>query len=822
MRVCPISQRLFRILVLVTACFCVGAGAQTIGVTAVAPGMIDSFQYPDDATAQRAWLPMRGSLPVAIATNDNRRVLRFPCNFANTKTERASWDSQVKLDLSSGRSLRFELLCRDTAPVSYFSLYCQSGNGWYHATFFPESTAGWNTITIDKADMSIEGQPAGWANIKAIRISAWRGQDVDTEFFLRDFRRVGVLGVDAEVAILHSAVSVRSRNAEEPKQYAEAIARHLHALEVGCAVLGDWEVTAESLRAARVVILPFNPDMPNRAADELTRYLAEGGKILACYTVPQKLRPALNLGDGKHVTADPPGKFSTIRFGDNPLPGAPTIVTQKSWNINALQPLPGQSRTLAEWFDEAGRPTGFPALIGSSNSLFLSHVLLPDDAANKQRLLLAMLGALSPAIWERASTAALERVGRVGSITSFEEAVSQISQAAGDNPRAAQALAIARTARSAVGDLITRQQFSEAIDQATMANRQLKEAFCLAQKPLAGEFRAFWCHSAFGVQGMEWDEAIQRLATNGFTAILPNMLWGGVAFYPSKILPFPAPIAQRGDQIAQCLAACRKHGLQVHVWKVNWNLGTAAPREFVDRLRKEHRLQAGADGKEKLWLCPSHPNNQNLEINSLVEVARNYAVDGIHFDYIRYPDSDHCYCAGCRDRFRRATGVTVVNWPKDLQAEGTRRNQWLEWRRSNITKVVKAVSEQARTVRPGIKISAAVFPNWVNERDNIGQDWKHWCEKGYLDFVCPMDYSPSNNNFNNLIKKQLDWAGITPCYPGIGASTAQFGADNIIEQINITRRLNTRGFVIFNYGVRESRDILPLLGAGITSTTNRQ
>jgi uncharacterized lipoprotein YddW (UPF0748 family) len=255
----------------------------------------------------------------------------------------------------------------------------------------------------------------------------------------------------------------------------------------------------------------------------------------------------------------------------------------------------------------------------------------------------------------------------------------------------------------------------------------------------------------------------------------------------------------------------------MHVWKVNWNLGSAAPREFVDKLRLEHRLQAGADGKEEPWLCPSHPANQKLEIESLVEVARNYAVDGIHFDYIRYPDSDHCFCAGCRERFRRATGLSVANWPKGVLAEGPLRNQWLEWRRANITAVVKAVSKQARAVRPGIKISAAVFPNWVNERDNIGQDWKLWCEKGYLDFVCPMDYTPSNNNFSNLIKKQLDWAGKTPCYPGIGASTAHFGADNIIDQINLTRRHHTGGFVIFNYGVPESREILPQLGLGITA-----
>ena len=182
--------------------------------------------------------------------------------------------------------------------------------------------------------------------------------------------------------------------------------------------------------------------------------------------------------------------------------------------------------------------SGYPALIASTNSLFLTHVLLPDDPANKRRLLLAMLGSLSPAIWQRASITALARIGRVGSITSFDEAVNQISPNGRRQPQGSPGpRRRARTARTAVTDLISQQKFPEAIDQAALANRQLKEAFCLAQKPLPGEFRAFWCHSAFGVQGMEWDEAIQRLATNGFTAILPNMLWGGATFYPGKVLP---------------------------------------------------------------------------------------------------------------------------------------------------------------------------------------------------------------------------------------------------------------------------------------------
>ena len=348
-------------------------------------------------------------------------------------------------------------------------------------------------------------------------------------------------------------------------------------------------------------------------------------------------------------------------------------------------------------------------------------------------------------------------------------------------------------------------------------------AFCQAQKPEPGEFRAFWCHSAFGVDGMDWDEAIHRLADNGFTAILPNMLWGGAAFYESKVLPVASPVAQKGDQIRQCVAACRKYGLQIHVWKVDWNLGRSAPMDFAAKLRNEGRLQMSSQGKEESWLCPSHPENQKLEIDAMVEVVRNYDVDGIHFDYIRYPDNDHCFCAGCRERFGRACGLALTNWPQAVLADGPLRQRWLDWRRSNITTVVRSVSEQARAINPRIKLSAAVFPNWAVDRDGVGQDWKLWCEKGYLDFVCPMDYTPANSRFDLLVSQQVEWAGGTPCYPGLGvsASSSRFGADRTIEQIDIARRHRTHGFVIFNYGVQECRDLLPLLGMGITAKETR-
>jgi uncharacterized lipoprotein YddW (UPF0748 family) len=561
---------------------------------------------------------MRGSTPVTTALLDGRKVLRLPCDFTSSNVERASWDRAVKLDLTSSRGIQFNVFCRNALPASYFSIYFQSGEGWYHAAFFPESSTAWNTIEIDKTEMKSEGKPAGWGEIKTIRLSAWRGKAENTVFYLSDLRKT------------------------EP--------------------------------------------------------------------VP------------------PPGP-----------------------------------RELAE--------------------------------------------------------AAISRIGKIASFNTYEEATNQVATLDGRNARTAKALASTATLRESALKLAGQQQFTEAIEQAAAAREQLVQAYCLAQKPLGGEFRGFWCHSAFGVQGMDWDEAIHRLADNGFTAILPNMLWGGAAFYESKVLPVAARISTRGDQIRQCLAACRKYGVQMHVWKVDWNLGLAAPKDFVARMRRAVRLQANSRGKEEPWLCPSHPDNQQLEIAAMVEVVRNYDVDGIHFDYIRYPDNDHCFCAGCKDRFEHLTGAAITNWPGDVLTEGSLRQRWLEWRRGNITAVVRAVSEQARAVKPSIKLSAAVFPNWAVDRDGVGQDWKLWCEKGYLDFVCPMDYTPSNHHFETMVAQQVEWAGRTPCYPGLGvsASSSRLGADRAIEQINITRRYQTHGFVIFNYGVKESNELLPMLGLGITA-----
>ncbi len=672
----------------------IGWGAPAQAATPPAATVIDSYQYADEAAARTAWVPMKGSAPVAQAVIAGKPALRLPCNFTGNPIDRASWDKSVKLDLRDCQGVEFKFFCRDTSSVAHFNIYFQSGDGWYHSIFFPDSLTNWHTVVINKSSMKVEGKPAGWGQIKTIRISAWRANDVNTEFYLSDLRKSGELGAGSSVVVLRSETAAQRWPGQSSsfQQSIDNVTQGLKSFGVDSLVISDEELTPGQLALTKLVVLPQDPMLSDRTTAMLKDYARRGGKLLAFYTIPDGLREVFGIEGNRAVKAPRAGAFNQIQFGKGSLAGAPLLVEQESRNINGVKPVSGAGRTLAEWLDDTGKPAGHPAVVATSNTMLMTYVLLQPQSkslkplpaakspaphtsptSDSGRLVLAMAGALVPEIWQQAAQTSLDRIGRIASFANYAEAVQQISQTGGTDPRVKSALSATETLRESAKKLAGKGKYTESIEAAEDASRQILTAYCLAQKSLPGEFRAFWCHSALGVPGMSWDEAVHRLADNGFTAIFPNMLSGGAAFYPSKVLPVAKAVTEQGDQIRQCLAACRKYGIQIHVWKVNWNLGFATPKEFVDQMRAEGRLQmrvAKAEGKEETWLCPSHPKNQKLEIDAMLELVRDYDLDGIHFDYIRYPGSDYCFCDGCKQRFEKACGTALKNWPGDVQKTG--------------------------------------------------------------------------------------------------------------------------------------------------------
>ncbi len=687
--------------------------------------ILDSFDYPNATAASQVWRATaeRGeAIGVGIAQVEGRSVLELPTPFAaQTKLGRVYVDREVDLDLAAAGELRLEV--RSTAPGSgcRLSLYFHSEKGWY-AAGAELSGRDWQTLRFSKAAFTVEGAPTGWHNIDAIRIAVWRGQPQDGSVYVR---RLEAAQHDVALVIPSATASGELRSA---LQTAEEVGEMLSDLGLGSDAVEETAVVRGALGQRRIAILAYNPGLSSAATDALVQFVNQGGKLLVCYQLPQPLGDALGFAQPQYLRPDQPGGFAEIRFESADVDGLPQSVRQASWNITAAQPVGFHARVIAKWFDDAGQPTDQPAMLLSDRGAFFSHIILRDDREKKVQMLAAILGHLAPALWQQMADNALQRSGQVGHLADRSALIEFLQNTNDLSPSgkvdAAHHLATGQRLWKETERKQAEGHYAEAVKLAAETHREWKQGYLAAQPSKGVEGRAFWNHSGTGAYPGDWDRTAQELSKAGFNMILPNMLWGGQAHYASDVLPRSRTFEKYGDQIEQCVAAARKYGLQVHVWKVNWNL-SGAPREFVAKIHRENRNQVSVDGKAHDWLCPSHPDNFQLELDSMLEVARKYDVDGLHFDYIRYPDRDKCYCDGCRTRFEADLGRKVTNWPQDCYA-GPLREEYATWRCDQITRLVKAVHEQAKQIRPGIKISAAVFGAYPSCRESVAQDWPVW------------------------------------------------------------------------------------------------
>ena len=775
---------------------------------------IDSFEY------DQVWKPMAESPPVELTphkTDLGEQALSLRCDFSR-KADRCYWDREVSLDLSKFGRFSLWVYAENPQAVRNGNLYFQSGNGWFSGRL-PVGKEGWQKMYLWKSDFQIEDSPQGWGKISKIRLSFWNASNIDTLVAVDDLE---AFASEIMVVLDDSTIRKDPQKARSVQSYCNAMTEILKGSGLDFGVVTGTDVESGALSGCKFAILPYNPEISEREYERIRRFVRSGGKLMLFYLLPDRLADILGIESVKWTQEQYPGQFASIKMKVDALEGLPEKVSQKSWSVMVPKSKGPETKIIGQWVDIEGKNLGIPAVALHKNGVFVGHVPLANDFLNKNQMLLALLGGLVPDMRQSVSAASLQNVGTVAGFQSFSDTTQFIEDNTKVIPESRRAEVLEYLAKSRESLALAEQasdsnQYGETLKMSRKATDELQEAFFRSFPAREGEFRAVWCHSAFGIPGWDWDKAIKTLKENGFNAIVVNMLRAGLTHYPSEVLPVSEEIAEKGDQIAQCLEACQKYGVQLHVWKVNWNL-SRAPKDFMDRLRKAGRLQKDRGGNEVNWLCPSNPENLKLELESMLEIVRKYAVDGIHFDYIRYPNDRSCYCPDCRKRFEESKGVKVKSWPEDV-INGANKEDFVQWKCQQITNLVKAVSERSREINPEAKISAAVFRDYPRCRETVGQDWKVWIESGYLDFVCPMDYTSSNDQFGNWVANQVEVVNKRiPLYPGIGASAPGLPPEQVAMQAYIAQKLDVDGFIIFNYDLWLAQEVLPALSKGLTSS----
>ena len=578
----------------------------------------------------------------------------------------------------------------------------------------------------------------------------------------------------------------------------------------------DSRLKETSANPYRLIILPLNPKIRPETANLLKNFVQRGGKLFVTYNLADEVAQLMNLRSIKWLRADPPGQFASVQIDAPEVLGIPKSVRQTSWNITVAEPTNPQTKIIGHWHNKDGQPAGHPALFLNEKGAFFSHVFLPDDIQTKTQLLAALIGHLVPEFQHAIAKRELDGMTTVGHINNLNHLTKFV--AFGEVSEAREALQSGKTLTTQARTKYAQKEYHASMTAARKSHDALAKAYYLSQFSDETEGRGLWNHSGLGAYPGDWERSIKELATAGINMILPNMAWAGVAHYNSSVLPQSNKFKQYGDQIAQCVEAAHKHNMEVHVWKITWNL-EGAPKEFVEKMQKERRTQVSDKGETINWLCPSHPENVKLELNAIMEIVRNYDVDGIHLDYIRYPGSRACFCQECKKRFTLATRQVIKDFPASvLPKSGEHGQAYIDWRAQQITRLVRLIHKRAKAIKPDIKISTAVFGGYPSCVTSIGQDWIAWAKAGYVDFVCPMNYTEDAKYFTDLLENQLArMPKDVAIYPGIGAtaSNSLLTSDAVVGQIHLARFLGASGWTIFDYSANISNTVLPAIQLGV-------
>jgi uncharacterized lipoprotein YddW (UPF0748 family) len=322
------------------------------------------------------------------------------------------------------------------------------------------------------------------------------------------------------------------------------------------------------------------------------------------------------------------------------------------------------------------------------------------------------------------------------------------------------------------------------------------------------ELRGVWMSDT---TKLDWDSATANLQRAGFNTIFANLASGGAAFYPNS-RALPSIVGGSPDPVTRGIMLAHERGLAVHGKQIVTFMYKAPPA-FQRQLLVANRVMRGPDGHPVLqsgytWLCPSQEANRALIASSVTDMASKYPVDGIQFDYIRFCEQPSCFCQNCRREFERSIGTHVRHWPADV-LQGPYVTRFNDWRQHEINDWVQDLSTRARLARPGLVVSAAVFSDLDRAREEKAQDWKQWLDRGYVDYVCTMTYTPDVRDFEMKVRKQQVWASQrSKVVVGIGSWKFD-RMSQLSAQILAARQLGVPGFVLFSYDDAATRNFLP-------------
>lgn len=311
-------------------------------------------------------------------------------------------------------------------------------------------------------------------------------------------------------------------------------------------------------------------------------------------------------------------------------------------------------------------------------------------------------------------------------------------------------------------------------------------------------------------------KAVDLLDHLGFNTIFVVTWNKAMTSYPSKIMKeftgVEIDTLFRGrDPLRELIEEAHKNNIKVIAWfefgfssSYQLNGGPILERKPEWAAKDVNGNLVTKNGFE--WMNGFHPEVQNFLISLIMEVVRNYDVDGIQGDD-RLPamPSEAGYDEYTVKLYKSEhDGKNPPLYHKDFD--------WIRWRSNLLTEFMGRIYDSVKTFNKDLIVSMApsIYP-WSEEE--YLQDWPTWMQKGYVDLVCPQVYRYNIKDYKSamelIVGNQINKDNLKKFYPGVLLKVGDYYPSNdfLKEMIEVNRKYGISGEVFFFYeGIKKYPD----------------
>lgn len=286
--------------------------------------------------------------------------------------------------------------------------------------------------------------------------------------------------------------------------------------------------------------------------------------------------------------------------------------------------------------------------------------------------------------------------------------------------------------------MITRRQFMTAISFAAAAPLLVRVTQAAGGEPIR-ESRAMFD------EGLNWaskdsaDIVCERITRAGFNVFMPCVWHGRGTIWPSQVAPWDsAAVNIPGfDPLAHLCKVASGYGIEIHPWFTVMR----RDREFFPQF-----YDAGTPGE---CFDVHREEFRNFIVSLILEVVKDYPVNGINLDYIRA--GGVCVSSRCVTEYQIQTGRNLLLDRAKLLLPGGTVPSLVAWQDQAVGDIVRRVSTGARSLNPKIVISVDAVPGHPIDGTQ-GRNSTKWVKEGLVDVIYMMHYeaNPDWASFRNL------------------------------------------------------------------------